>query len=111
VADKPLLSVIIPLGDHRGHALEAIESWTRQTCPREDYEVIVITDGREPELEAAVARLAAGGLLIMEFGLGQDDAVTALVDVVSTLDVVAIRHDLQDIPRTVICRRNQDAAR
>jgi len=68
-------------------------------------------DGVRSVLEAAVARLAAGGLLIMEFGLGQDDAVTALVDVVSTLDVVAIRHDLQDIPRTVICRRNRDAAR
>jgi glycosyltransferase involved in cell wall biosynthesis len=57
VSDKPFVSVIIPLGDHRGHALEAIESWMRQTCPREDYEVIVITDGREPKLEAAVARL------------------------------------------------------
>ena len=43
--------------DHRGHALEAIQSWTGQTCPREDYEVIVVTDGREPGLAAYVARL------------------------------------------------------
>ncbi len=68
-------------------------------------------DGVRSVLEAAVARLAAGGLLIMEFGLGQDDAVTALVDVVSTLDLVAIRHDLQDIPRTVVCRKKHEAAR
>ena len=59
MSDKPFLSVIIPLADHRGHALEAIESWTRQSCPREDYEVIVITDGREPQLAAAVAGLLA----------------------------------------------------
>jgi release factor glutamine methyltransferase len=68
-------------------------------------------DGVRSVLEAAVARLAAGGLLIMEFGLGQDDAVTALVDVVSTLDLVAVRHDLQDIPRTVVCRKKHEAAR
>ena len=68
-------------------------------------------DGVRSVLAAAVARLASDGLLIMEFGLGQDDEVTALVDVVSTLDLVAIRHDLQDIPRTVICRRNHEAPR
>src|SRR5262245_50540696 len=57
VSEKPYLSVIIPLGDHRGHALVSIESWMRQTFRREDYEVIVIMDGRERELEAAVERL------------------------------------------------------
>jgi glycosyltransferase involved in cell wall biosynthesis len=61
VTDKPFLSVIVPLPDHRGHALEAIESWTRQNCPRSDYEVVVIIDGREPELEATVASLLTSG--------------------------------------------------
>src|SRR5688572_12915732 len=61
VSDKPFLSIIIPLADHRGHAIEAIESWMRQTCPREDYEVIVITDGRERELEATVEGLLTPG--------------------------------------------------
>jgi hypothetical protein len=41
----------------------------------------------------------------MEFGCGQDDCVTDLVRAVDGLDLVKIRHDLQDIPRTVICRR------
>jgi len=46
------------LPDHRGHAVEAIDSWTqRQTCPRDDYEVVVIIDGREPEIEAEVAKV------------------------------------------------------
>src|SRR5262245_8280621 len=55
--DKPFISVIIPLPDHRGHAVEAIESWTEQSCPRGDYEIVVIIDGREPELEEKVAKL------------------------------------------------------
>jgi len=52
------LSVVVPLPDHRGHALEAIRSWTQeQTCPRGDFEVVVIIDGREPEIERGVAAL------------------------------------------------------
>ena len=57
MTNKPFLSVVIPLPDHRGHAFEAIESWLEQTCPRSDYEIVVIIDGREPELEQAVADL------------------------------------------------------
>jgi hypothetical protein len=57
VTEKPFLTVIIPLPDHRGHALESIGSWMQQTCPRNDYEVIVIIDAREPELEVAIAKL------------------------------------------------------
>ena len=56
-------------------------------------------------LAGAAAKLAAGGWLVMEFGCGQDDCVTALVHDVAGLDLVKIRHDIQDIPRTVICRR------
>ncbi len=57
MTDKPFVSVIIPLPDHRGHALEAIASWTQQAGSQGDYEIIVVTNGREPELESAVARL------------------------------------------------------
>lgn len=64
-------------------------------------------DGLRSVLEGAVARLAPGGSLIMEFGCGQDDGVTELVSRVDGLEVVRIRHDLQDIPRTVICRRTR----
>lgn len=66
-------------------------------------------DGLRSVLEGAVAKLAAGGHLVMEFGCGQDDGVTDLVRAVDGLDVVKIRHDLQDIPRTVICRRTAHA--
>ena len=62
-------------------------------------------DGLRSVLEGAAATLAPGGFLVMEFGCGQDDCVTGLVTDVNGLDIVKIRHDLQDIPRTVVCRR------
>ncbi len=62
-------------------------------------------DGLRSVLEGAAAKLAPGGWLVMEFGCGQDDCVTELVTGVDGLDIVKIRHDLQDIPRTVVCRR------
>ena len=62
-------------------------------------------DGLRSVLEGAASKLTPGGLLVMEFGCGQDDCVTSLVQGVAGLVLVKIRHDLQDIPRTVICRR------
>jgi release factor glutamine methyltransferase len=62
-------------------------------------------DGLRSVLKGAVATLAPGGYLVMEFGCGQDDCVTELVNGVDGLEIVKIRHDLQDIPRTVICRQ------
>src|SRR5688572_294761 len=66
-------------------------------------------DGLRSVLEGAAAKLAPGGHLVMEFGCGQDDGVTDLVRGVDGLDVVKIRHDLQDIPRTVVCRKHVGA--
>ena len=66
-------------------------------------------DGLRSVLEGAAAKLAPGGHLVMEFGCGQDDGVTDLVRGVDGLDVVKIRHDLQDIPRTVVCRKDVGA--
>jgi hypothetical protein len=58
----PRISVIVPLADHRGHAVEAIRSWTReQTLPRNDYQVVVVIDGHEPQVESAVATLLGPG--------------------------------------------------
>ena len=62
-------------------------------------------EGLRSVLEGAVSKLAPRGWLVMEFGCGQDDCVTGLVRAVGGLDVVKIRHDLQDIPRTVVCQR------
>lgn len=77
-----------------------------------DYEPAVAVFGGDDGLEGlrsvvegAAKRLRPGGWLVMEFGCGQDDCVTDLVKGISGIDVVKIRHDLQDIPRTVICQR------
>ena len=62
-------------------------------------------EGLRSVLEGAAEKLSPGGWLVMEFGCGQDDCVADLVAGVDGLDLVTIRHDLQDIPRTVVCRR------
>ena len=62
-------------------------------------------EGLRHVLEAALPRLVAGGWLIMEFGCGQDDQVSALVPHYSGLTLTKIRHDLQEIPRTAIIRK------
>ena len=74
-----------------------------------DYEPSVALFGGEDGLaglrsvlEGAAAKLVPGGWLVMEFGCGQDDCVTELVRRVDGLDVVKIRHDLQDIPLTLL---------
>jgi release factor glutamine methyltransferase len=66
-------------------------------------------DGLRSVLEGAAAKLAPGGWLVMEFGCGQDDCVTNLVAGVTGLDLIKIRHDLQDIPRTLVCQRASHA--
>jgi release factor glutamine methyltransferase len=58
----------------------------------------------EATLAAARALLAPGGWLIMEFGYGQDDAVSARVEATAGLRLERIREDLQGIPRTAIIR-------
>ena len=47
--------------------------------------------------------LAPGGRLIMEFGYGQEDAIRKAVWQ-SQLELVDIRRDLQDVPRTLVAR-------
>jgi release factor glutamine methyltransferase len=64
-------------------------------------------EGVRSVLNGAAAKLAPGGWLIMEFGCGQDDCVADLVRETPRLHLVKIRHDLQDIPRTAICRKSE----
>jgi release factor glutamine methyltransferase len=78
-----------------------------------DYEPSVALFGGEDGLEmlrrmleASVDGLIPGGWLIMEFGCGQDDHVTALVAGFPALSLATIRHDLQDIPRTAVVRKS-----
>jgi hypothetical protein len=53
----PDVSVILPLPDHRGWAERAIESWLEeQTLPADRFELIVVSDGADPDLEVRVER-------------------------------------------------------
>lgn len=68
------------------------------------------TDGLaviRPLLGVAARRLTSGGLLIMEIGAGQADAVRALADDLSGWQVLRIRTDLQGHPRVVVARRTR----
>jgi release factor glutamine methyltransferase len=61
-------------------------------------------EGVRHVVRGAASKLAPGGWLIMEFGCGQDDLVTAIVRQTPGIELVKVRHDIQDIPRTVVCR-------
>ena len=52
----------------------------------------------------AKARLAAGGVLISEFGYGQEDSVREIAER-EGWQVRAVLHDLQDIARTIVLGR------
>jgi release factor glutamine methyltransferase len=51
------------------------------------------------------SHLRRGGWLLFEIGAGQADPVRALISQTAGLKMVAIRRDLQGIPRTVAARR------
>ena len=56
-------------------------------------------------LDAAARTLTSRGWLLMEFGFGQADDITALVDRQPALRLERFRSDLQGIPRTAIIRK------
>jgi len=53
----------------------------------------------------SVAALHKDGLLAFEFGAGQDEAVTTLIERTRGLELLEIRRDLQETPRSAIARR------
>jgi len=53
----------------------------------------------------APSRLKRGGALVFELGFGQADAVAQLISATSGLKMIAIRPDLQGIPRTAVALR------
>lgn len=61
-------------------------------------------DGVQAVLEGATARLAPGGWLVFEFGLGQDEEIEELTARYPDLRLDHIRADLQGIPRTAVVR-------
>jgi predicted dehydrogenase len=66
----PDISVILVLPDHRGYAERAVASWLEeQTLPGDRYELVVVSDGAEPALEARVERaLRPGDRLLRQPG-------------------------------------------
>jgi predicted dehydrogenase len=61
-APAPEFSVVVPLPDHRGHALDCLRSWTvGQDYPGDRYEVVVVGNGTEPEVEAAARAVLRPG--------------------------------------------------
>lgn len=49
-----LVSVVMPLPDHRGQATNSLNSYLNQTLDSSRYEVIVTTDGKYSELETEI---------------------------------------------------------
>jgi len=60
-------------------------------------------------LAQAVTRLAPGGHLIVEFGVGQEGGVMQAAARWPPLQLQRIRRDLQGIPRTVVLTKRPDA--
>lgn len=56
-------------------------------------------------LDAAHSRLVAGGWVVFEFGLGQDEEVSEIVRGFPQYQLADIRNDLQGIPRTAVVQR------
>jgi predicted dehydrogenase len=56
-ANGPAVSVIVPLPDHRGRGVECVRSWLEQSIGGESYELVVMADGTERELEERVRPL------------------------------------------------------
>ena len=54
----PEISVVIPLTDARGDAIEHLRTWTHgQSLARERYQVVIASDGAEPEVDRALEAL------------------------------------------------------
>jgi glycosyltransferase involved in cell wall biosynthesis len=54
-AGAPLVSVVVPLPDHREHVFAAISSLVNQNLPAGDFEIIAPSDGLDLALEKAIA--------------------------------------------------------
>jgi hypothetical protein len=51
-------TILVPLPFHRGEALGSVPTWTHQQAfPRDDYEVVLLSDGSDPRLVQQLARL------------------------------------------------------
>lgn len=55
---NPVISIILPMQDHRGKAIPAVQSWVEnQRCNPDDFEVILIVDDISKEFEEPIRRM------------------------------------------------------
>jgi hypothetical protein len=75
LSTTPEVSVVIPLTDARGDSVEHLRTWTHeQTHPRDRYQIVIVSDGEQPEVDREVVALlaphdrfeAAGGASLIE---------------------------------------------
>lgn len=57
-------------------------------------------------VDQSTTRLAPGGLLIFEFGIGQESAVRQLIADSAGLELIDLKRDLRQIPRAAVARRS-----
>lgn len=57
-------------------------------------------------VKEAASALAREGLLIFEFGAGQADAIDAIVAGTPGMQMLDVKHDLQDIPRAALVQKH-----
>jgi hypothetical protein len=63
------LSVVLPLGDHRGLAADSVHAWVRQSLPAALYEIVAVDDERRPRrTERARAALRPHDSLVVRGG-------------------------------------------
>lgn len=81
-----------------------------------DYEPAIALFGGDDGLEllrrlvdSSADRLKPDGVLVFEFGFGQGDAVTELIENAAALRMDGLRTDLQGLPRVAIARKAQHA--
>ena len=77
-----------------------------------DYEPAMALDGGNDGMDAlrelitqSESRLTRGGVLIVEFGFGQEEALSVFVRERSRLALMKVRRDLQGLPRVAVLRR------
>ncbi len=56
-ARYPSLSVVLPLVDERKFAARAVSSWLDQRTAAQDFELVLVSNGRRPALEQRIERL------------------------------------------------------
>lgn len=105
MASTMVISVVIPLPDHRGMAVKAIKAWCEwQDYPADSYNVIVVSDGANPTLEAEVRShlrshdhliIAPGANLPELTNVGVQQAMAELLFITESHcipDVACLRH-------------------